>query len=186
MNLVRKITKTITLRWKCFGLFTLLVSLAPTGAAHADTWVSPTGAAEGACLASGTGGIANGCFVPTFAISGTGTAGVNSCWKTALAISLLGSTCAAPDGSVLGVSEGGVAISGTGSASSDLVAVSGTGSASAPVAVTPLKTTYTVAGLPPCGPANDGQVINYGGNRYRCDPVVPPSGEAIWMWLPVV
>ncbi len=98
--------------------------------AHADTFVSPTAPADGACLSEGSGGIANGCFAPTFAISGTSTAGANSCWKTALAVSLLGSACAAPDGNVLGVPISGAAVSLAGASSADWIAVSGTGPAS--------------------------------------------------------
>jgi hypothetical protein len=134
------------------------------GIAHADAFVNPTGPAEGACLAEGTGGIANGCFGPTFAISGTGTAGANSCWKTAVAVSVLGSACAAPDGNVLGVPVNGAAISGTGPASGDYVAVSGTNSAQAGV--------VAVSGT---GVASSGLVAVSGTNSANAPVASPPS-----------
>lgn len=108
--------------------------------ALADDLVSATGPAEAACLASGSGAAANGCFGPSFAVSGTGSAGADSCWKSTVSVSVQGTACGAPDGAVLwqpsglegvnGESLVGIAVSGTNTASSDGVAISGTNAAS--------------------------------------------------------
>jgi hypothetical protein len=43
---------------------------------------------------------------------------------------------------------------------------------------------YGAAGMPSCGPGNDGQEINHGGNTYRCTPTVIAGGPAVWNWEP--
>jgi hypothetical protein len=38
---------------------------------------------------------------------------------------------------------------------------------------------------PPCGPSNDGEQIDVGGNGYECGHIALPSGPAVWDWFPV-
>lgn len=37
---------------------------------------------------------------------------------------------------------------------------------------------------PPCGPANDGERIDFGGSKYECGHIPMPIGPAGWDWLP--
>lgn len=39
--------------------------------------------------------------------------------------------------------------------------------------------------IPDCGPANDGERIDVGGNEFECTGVDPGTGPFVWMWLPV-
>ena len=67
------------------------------------------------------------------------------------------------------------------------IAVVGGLAVAAPAALPPgLPGSAAVAfANPPCGPSNDGQQINVGGNGYECTHVVNGVGAAIWFWAPV-
>lgn len=82
-------------------------------------------------------------------------------------------------------------MSGSAPATSDGVAISATGTASALVAVSPVATTFAVAGFPPCDKNHKGVAHTdlAAGRLYRCTGIYGPDpnddDSAVWIWLPV-